>query len=306
VASLQVGAYVLFMLAVFGYFMYTLFRTDNNVVYRVALIVGVIGDFLGLSLLLVLLFYSYKKWHESGHTVTNIILSGMIIFYVVLNVSIYLPQWLPSDIWQLRGVISWLALFVLWQFLRFFITSIIYGFVIKRPEIGPLVVLGGGLVDGYFVGRIVSQRIKAAVKDANQMTPYPMIVFSGGQGEDELVSEAQAMRDYAVKELHVPIEKTMLEDQSRNTFENIRNSSEILHTPFTFYSSDYHILRGATLAQQQKVTANGRGGKSPFPYRIIAFLREFSGVMNIKKKAQIIWGSLLFFVAVAVVTIVFR
>ncbi|MGO3548013.1 hypothetical protein [Leuconostoc falkenbergense] len=79
-ASLQVGAYVLFMLAVFGYFMYTLFRPDNNVVYHVALIVGMIGDFLGLSLLLVLLFYSYKKWHQSGHTFANMVLSGMIIF----------------------------------------------------------------------------------------------------------------------------------------------------------------------------------------------------------------------------------
>lgn len=62
-----------------------------------------------------------------------------------------------------------------------------------------------------------------------------ILVFSGGQGPDEKVSEARAMQRYAVEVLGFPIERTMLEDQSRTTYENLFFSSQLIRE--NFYSS---------------------------------------------------------------------
>ena len=131
-----------------------------------------------------------------------------------------------------------------------------YGIVSRSPKVGPLVVLGGGLADGYHVGKIVDARIRAAVLDAQKMTPFPIIVFSGGQGDDQQRSEAEAMREHAVLRYGVPLAQTRLEDQSRNTIQNFRYSAALLDgQPLTFYTSDYHVFRGALIAQGKWLSA---------------------------------------------------
>ncbi len=57
--------------------------------------------------------------------------------------------------------------------------------------------------------------------------PDMTVVVSGGQGEDEPMSEAACMRDYLV-EHDFPAEQILLEDQSHNTLQNLRYSYELL------------------------------------------------------------------------------
>ena len=57
--------------------------------------------------------------------------------------------------------------------------------------------------------------------------PDMTVVVSGGQGADEPVSEAQAMRDYLV-EAGFPEEQILMEDRSANTVQNLRYSMELL------------------------------------------------------------------------------
>jgi len=191
-----------------------------------------------------------------------------------------------------------LLFYFVWQFSRFLISSVAYGIVSRSPKVGPLVVLGGGLADGYHVGKIVDARIRAAVLDAQKMTPFPIIVFSGGQGDDQQRSEAAAMREHAVLRYGVPLAQTRLEDQSRNTIQNFRYSAALLDgQPLTFYTSDYHVFRGALIAQTLGISARGRGGVSVWRHRIPAFLREFAGVMSLHKRRQVLFGILWVIVA---------
>jgi len=57
--------------------------------------------------------------------------------------------------------------------------------------------------------------------------PEVTIVASGGQGPDEPVSEAQAMRDFFV-ENGVPEEQVLMEEKSHNTLQNLRYSLRLL------------------------------------------------------------------------------
>lgn len=57
--------------------------------------------------------------------------------------------------------------------------------------------------------------------------PDMLVVVSGGKGDDEHKSEAQAMHDYLV-EHGFPSEQILLEDRSSNTYENLIFTKELL------------------------------------------------------------------------------
>ncbi|CAM3173718.1 YdcF family protein [Leuconostoc rapi] len=285
-ATMRIGTYGIFIvLGTFWSIMHVIHTTSESI--NVVLKYGfVIGTFFGVVLMLSMVRHSWKRSHD--------ILLPLLVFgyFFSLIVGFNWPLWRLSA--------PWLMLYFVWQFIRFTVSSMVYKYVTKAPEKGPLVVLGGGLAAGYRVGNIVDQRIQAAVRDARQMSEYPTLIFSGGQGENQLVSEAEAMRDWAVLTYDVPRDHTMLENRSHNTYQNIKYTSQLLNgKPFTFYTSNYHVFRGVLLAQKQHIMARGRGGSVSLSYRIPAFFREFAGVMNINKRQQIIWG--LIWLAIALI-----
>ncbi|WP_288516148.1 YdcF family protein [uncultured Bifidobacterium sp.] len=55
-----------------------------------------------------------------------------------------------------------------------------------------------------------------------------MFVAAGGQGNDEVVSEAESMRRYLTESRHVPADAVLMEDRSTTTMENLRFSKEIM------------------------------------------------------------------------------
>ena len=55
-----------------------------------------------------------------------------------------------------------------------------------------------------------------------------VFVASGGQGSDEVVSEAESMRRYLTESRHVPADAVLMEDRSTTTMENLRFSKEIM------------------------------------------------------------------------------
>ena len=60
-----------------------------------------------------------------------------------------------------------------------------------------------------------------------QTGKVPVIIPSGGQGSDEMHSESAAMTEYLLAR-NVPREHIMMEDQSRNTFENMLFSKAMI------------------------------------------------------------------------------
>lgn len=109
------------------------------------------------------------------------------------------------------------------------------------------------------------------------------IVFipSGGKGDDEIISEAEAIRNYLV-ETGIDESCILVENKSANTFENLRNSMELIRKDgkaddpkIAFSTTNYHVFRSGVFASQQGIRADGIGAKTKRYFWINAFIREF-------------------------------
>nr|WP_240496537.1 ElyC/SanA/YdcF family protein [Streptomyces torulosus] len=90
-----------------------------------------------------------------------------------------------------------------------------------------------------------------------QDTPRVVFVVSGGQGDDEVRSEADAMADY-LRGRGVPADQIVREDRSVNTGQNLRFSAALVDgtTPghrATVVTSGFHVYRTTLLARRVDV-----------------------------------------------------
>lgn len=139
------------------------------------------------------------------------------------------------------------------------------------------IVLGCGLF-GETPSWLLAERLKTALEYARTY-PECKLVLSGGQGYGELISEAEAMRRYLVQE-GIEQERLILEDSSRNTYENLVNSNRILDErdgavvhDCIIISNDFHLYRAKRLARI--IGINGDTLAAPTPVGTVGmFLRE--------------------------------
>lgn len=87
------------------------------------------------------------------------------------------------------------------------------------------VVLGAGL-NGEEPSQILKMRLDKTY-EWFQKDPSRIIVTSGGQGNDEIIAEGQAMKNYLMKK-GVPAEHILVENKSTTTEENFRYSLSVL------------------------------------------------------------------------------
>ena len=89
---------------------------------------------------------------------------------------------------------------------------------------------------------------------------HAKFVPSGGQGSDEVISEAESMKRCLI-ELGVPDERIVKEDKSVNTYQNIAFSKKVIKSDcgsescnIGFSTTNYHVFRGYTLAEKLGMT----------------------------------------------------
>lgn len=145
-----------------------------------------------------------------------------------------------------------------------------------------IIVLGSGLIDRITVSPLLVSRLEKAILEFKQ-SPTATLVLSGGQGDDEDISEAEAMKNYLVSR-GIPESKLILEDKSTNTMENLTYTREILsqknpNYKAYFITNNYHVLRGTIYAHKAKLNAKGVGSETARYFLIPAFLREFVALL---------------------------
>ena len=119
------------------------------------------------------------------------------------------------------------------------------------------VIVLGAAVHGKTPSRTLRYRLKRAV-EYHKQNPNAIIIVSGGQGAQEDISEAEAMKIYLV-ENGVAGDKIIKEDKSTSTTENFKFSKEILDKHFSgdytaaFITNEYHILRASLCAKRAGV-----------------------------------------------------
>ncbi|MCF1644202.1 YdcF family protein [Streptomyces indiaensis] len=184
------------------------------------------------------------------------------------------------------------------------------GYVFVRGRSTPLsetthvVVLGAGL-DGDRPGPLLTRRLERALAiDAARAPHTPRLVFvvSGGQGDDEVRSEADAMADYLCGR-GVPADRIVREDRSVNTGQNLRFSVALVDATTsghraTVVTSAFHVYRTTLLARRVGVPVHVVGAPTSPAYWLAATLREFAAILWLDR-LPLIGLSLLLSVPVA-------
>lgn len=118
-------------------------------------------------------------------------------------------------------------------------------------------------------------RLESALEYANDY-PDVKLILSGGQGPDEHMSEAEAMRIYLV-ENGIEEERLLLESESTSTYENMVNSKNLLPSTIqsvTIITSDFHVARARMIARSLNLQTDAVGAKTPEVVKVQSNVRE--------------------------------
>ena len=128
---------------------------------------------------------------------------------------------------------------------------------------------------------------------------HAKFVPSGGQGSDEVISEAESMKR-CLMEMGVPEERIVKEDKSVNTYQNMAFSKKIIEEDaktdnpnIGFSTTNYHVFRGYTLAQKAGIRAKGLSAKTKLYFFPNAFVREFIGLLWEEKLRHAVFSALI-------------
>jgi uncharacterized SAM-binding protein YcdF (DUF218 family) len=151
----------------------------------------------------------------------------------------------------------------------------------KVPRNGDyMIVLGAGLKKNKPT-RALKYRIETAAIYAKE-NKNTKIIVSGGQGKDELISEAECMRIELVK-LGIDENRIIKEDLSTNTYENMKFSKKMIQNVEAtgiIVTNDYHLLRSVKLAKKQGLNIVGLPAKTPSVIIPTAYIRECLSILK--------------------------
>lgn len=147
------------------------------------------------------------------------------------------------------------------------------------------IIVLGAAVHGKTPSLTLKRRLDKAV-EYHAQNPDAVIVVSGGQGAQEDISEAEAMKIYLV-ENGVASDKIIKEDKSTSTTENFKFSKEILDKHFSgdytaaFITNEYHILRASLCAKRAGIeSATHLHSSTTLSYIASGVLRECLAVLK--------------------------
>ncbi|MGL5634313.1 MAG: YdcF family protein [Sarcina sp.] len=162
------------------------------------------------------------------------------------------------------------------------LTMLVFAMNKNQDKVECIMVLGAGL-EGEQVSETLKSRLDGALDYIANVEEYGFILLSGGQGHDELISEAEAMRRYLVNK-GIPNEKIVLEDKSTSTFENFKYSKSIIEektkknideVSVKVFTNGFHCMRSYFLGKRLgygELTMNGT--KTPYYLAPYYYFRE--------------------------------
>ncbi len=146
-----------------------------------------------------------------------------------------------------------------------------------------VIVLGCG-IRGERVSVGLAKRLNKAY-EYHLQNPDANIIVSGGQGPQEDIPEALAMKRYLVDK-GVPKDKIIMEDKSTSTITNFKFSHEIMKEKglpddsVVFVTNGYHVYRAASYAKAEGLTVTHLGTDIIWYTIPMNYMREMLAVMK--------------------------
>lgn len=140
-----------------------------------------------------------------------------------------------------------------------------------------VIVLGAG-VNGREPSWSLKTRLCAALRYLED-NPDSLCIVSGGKGPGEEITEAQCMSEW-LRENGIEPDRIIMEEEARNTSENIKNSLALIGDGETkdgiiIVTSEYHLMRARLIAGREGARAQGIAAKTGLPVLTVNyFIRE--------------------------------
>jgi len=152
------------------------------------------------------------------------------------------------------------------------------------PSGDATVIVLGAALRGDQPSLSLRQRLDAAY---THLTEYPEAncIVSGGQGPDEICTEASVMQAYLVNKGIDPA-RIYIEESSTSTFENIQHSRELieqqgLNTEVAVVTQEFHQFRAQQFVKRAGLTVSG-AVTAYTPWHLLGsyWIRDFAGICH--------------------------
>ena len=150
----------------------------------------------------------------------------------------------------------------------------------EYDDVDAIIVLGAGLRNNV-PSLILAYRLNAAIEYSKTQGDIPIIV-TGGLGQGEILTEAEAMSRYLI-ERGVDETRILKEDASTNTRENLAFSKAIMeelgmdtdNIKVAIVSNEFHLFRAKIIAEKAGLEAIGVAAETPGLHRkVLYYFRE--------------------------------
>lgn len=263
-------------------------------VFLIMFILGILS-FFGVIIFLILNGITMMK--RESRSLSNMLSFIVGVGTLIIIIFVIVSPVLPFDFGIqgiIYGFIFWLFLATILFFLLlldFLVSALVYRVRFCKMNKDFIIVLGAGLIRGREVSKLLGSRLDKAydfyLKQKNKKRKDSKIIVSGGKGSDEEISEAEAMKGYLVSK-GCPSEDIILEDKAKTTYENMIFAKRIMDKIMKKYKSvfvtnEYHVFRAGILAKKAGLKNVGLGSNTAFYFVPSAFIREFIGVLSLRR-----------------------
>ncbi len=264
-------------------------------VYLLFPIIIILAVFLVISNLVLII--------REGGGVRNLLGIALAMFLVITTLGI---DWISSMFAEQSYIVLFFAT-IFYGLLTYFecimigtfIATIISHHHVPRKEMDYIIILGCGLREDGTPIPLLQGRIDRALwlynRQLKKKGTEMMFVCSGGQGPDEIISEALSIKNYLISK-GIREELILIEDKSSSTYENMKFSRKVIEEykeqnrinrlqNIAFSTTDYHVFRSGYLARRLGINAEGVGSRTRWYFYPNALIREFvANVSNQRNK----------------------
>ena len=242
-----------------------------------------------LSVPVILIGNGVTMYHREGRSLANqlSLLLGIVVAIGELCTFLFFvfPIFWSEGNWQFITVgmrvllfISMSVTYVSIVFAAFMGYTVLLQLIPPKRDFDYVIIHGAGLLRGKEVSKLLADRIDKAIEVYQKDPTPPILIPSGGKGDDEDISEAEAMEKYLV-EHGIPKDNIIKEDRSMKTRENLLFSKKIV----ALVTSNYHVYRALSLCESIDLECTGIGSHVALYYWPSALIREFAAIMSSKK-----------------------
>ena len=200
---------------------------------------------------------------------------------------------------EIRTVFAYIQCYLECMFIATVLTAWLATMYRPKYDRDYIIILGCAIRQDGSLTPILKNRVDRAISfekaQYEASGKHAVFVPSGGKGEDEVISEGEAMERYLIEQ-GIPKEQILREDQSENTYQNMlysrqkieERSGDIREKKIAFSTTNYHVFRGYTLADKCDFEAKGLSAPTKKYFYFNAFIREFIGLLVNQKARHVI------------------